>query len=218
MADTWLFSPQPESMLSNRSKVTWQPRHVVFICAVIVLVLLIAYALRLLATAGRVSPTATLASRPASNDEKLRLAAPQPTPPSNLPLCPNTTTPILQPSSHTGHHKVTLSWKASLPSSDSNRQAAGYCLYRSTTPNPAGENPPCRDCEWINKRAIPGTACVDDLVQDGVVYYYVVEAITLGRVTSSFSNQAPAPIPSTQKPGSVTGNSYPLCRASNGVP
>lgn len=216
MANPWLCAAQSESMLRNRSKVTLQTRHVLFILAVTVLVLLIAYALRLLATAGRVSSTSTLASRPASNDEKLRLAAAQPTPQSNLPLCPNTTTPILQPSPQTGHHKVTLTWKASSPSSDPNRQAAGYCLYRSTTPDPGHEKPPCQDCEWINKRAIAGTACVDDLVQDGVVYYYVVEAITLGRVTGSFSNQAPAPIPSNQKPGSVTGNSYPLCRASNG--
>jgi hypothetical protein len=198
-------------MLSNRSKVNLQPRHFIFIFAVSVLVLLVAYALRLLATAGRVSPSATLASRPASNQEKLRLAAPQPI----LPLCPNTTTPILRPSSQTGHHRVILTWKASPTSPNSNQQAAGYCLYRSTTPNPANEKPSCRDCEWINKRAIAGTACVDDLVQDGALYYYVVEAISLGGTTSSFSNQAPAQIPSTPN-GSVTGNSYHLCRASNG--
>jgi hypothetical protein len=213
MADTRLCSEQPETMLRNHHKVNVRPVHFIFFLAVSVLVLLIVDALRSLATAGGVSPSTVLVSGQASNHKKTRLAPAQPT----LPPCPNTNTPILQPSSQTGHHKVILTWKASPPSSDQNLQELGYCLYRSTTPNPANENPPCRDCEWINKRPIAGTACVDDLVQDGVVYYYVVEAINLGGKTSSFSNQAPAQIPSTTKPSSSVGvGSHPLCRASNG--
>jgi hypothetical protein len=211
MADTRLCSQQRETMLRNHHKVNVRPVHFISFLAVSVLVLLVVCALQLLATAGRVSPSATLVLRQTSNHEKKRLAAAQP----NLPPCPTTTTPILQPSSQTGHHKVTLTWKASSPSSD--RQAVGYCLYRSTTPNPANEKPPCRDCEWINKRPIAGTACVDDLVQDGALYYYEVEAINLGGATSAFSNQAPAQIPPTSEPTvSVTVGSYPLCRASNG--
>jgi hypothetical protein len=211
MADARLSSAQQETMFTNHHKVEVRPVPRILFLAVCVLVMLGSYALPLLTAAGRLNSSPTRGSRQASHRGKARLpAAP------NLPVCPNTTAPILKPSSQTGHHKVTLTWKASPSSSGPSPQVVGYCLYRSTTANPASEKPPCRDCEWINKRAIAGTACVDDLVQDGTLYYYVVEAITQERATSSFSNQAPAQIPPNTKPSSsVAQGSYPLCRASN---
>jgi hypothetical protein len=210
MFETQLCYQQREPMPGKNVNV--RPLHLVLILAVSVLVLLIAYTWRLLATAGRVSPSANLISRSASGPKTTRLAAAQPIP----PLCPPINTPMLQSSAQTSHHKVTLTWHASV-SSPNKSDPAGYCLYRSTTPNPASENPPCKDCEKINKRAIPGTACIDDVVVDGALYYYVVDAISQAGVTSTFSNQAPAQIPATPKANGSVAN-YPMCRASNGLP
>jgi len=66
---------------------------------------------------------------------------------------------------------VTLSWNASAPSANSESKAVGYCLYRSKKQNAAKQTPTCRDCEQINSIAIAGTECVDDLVEDGAIYY-----------------------------------------------
>jgi hypothetical protein len=121
----------------------------------------------------------------------------------------------LQPSSLTGHHKVTLTWNASIPSSNVESQAVGYCLYRSKTPNAAKQNPRCGNCEQINSIPIAGTGCVDDLVEDGAAYYYVVTAINANRKISSSSNETPAQIPlSKQASTSGLAGSYPRCRAT----
>lgn len=213
MADTRLCYQQSESMIRNHFKVNLQPRYFIFLLAVCLLVLIVVYGIRLLATAGRVSPSANLVSRTASKAEEIRLAAAEP----KLRPCPPAGGPALQPSSQTGHHKVTLTWNASSPSADPARKAVGYCLYRSTTQNVAKLEPKCPDCEQINKTPIVGTGCVDDLVKDGATYYYVAMAINAGGTTSSSSNEAPAQIPPTKESnGSVPVGSYPLCRASNG--
>jgi hypothetical protein len=96
-----------------------------------------------------------------------------------LPLCPAAGLPMLQPSPLTGHHKVSLSWNASAPSGNSESKAVGCCLYRSQKENLAKQsfkkpNAWCSDCERINSVAIAGTGCVDDLVEDGATYYYIV--------------------------------------------
>ncbi|HET6181060.1 MAG TPA: hypothetical protein VFE61_29345 [Candidatus Sulfotelmatobacter sp.] len=89
----------------------------------------------------------------------------------------------------------------------------GYCLYRSNKMNLAKENATCSGCEQINPVAVPGTGCVDDLVQDGATYYYVVTAINAAGKRSSSSNEIPVVIPSTKQSAASTSTpTYPLCR------
>jgi len=132
----------------------------------------------------------------------------------SVPHCPPAGSPILQPSASTGHHSVILSWNASAPSSRPEDNAVGYCLYRSATKNAAKQNPVCGGCEQINVAPVAATGCVDDLVQDGASYYYVVTAINERGVLSSSSNEISVPIPSSRKasPSEIVGK-YPSCRA-----
>jgi hypothetical protein len=124
---------------------------------------------------------------------------------------------MLAPSLQTGHHKVTLTWNKSTFYPDPQRHAVGYCLYRGTTPIIAKQISKCLNCEQINKTSIEGTACVDNLVKDGVLYYYVAAAVNQGGDPSLFSNSTTAPIPSATVPAGSTGaTTYPLCRALNG--
>ncbi len=155
-------------------------------------------------------------SRQASKTEEKRFQAP-PNPNRQKP-CPSTTTsnPVTVP--QTGHHKVFLTWNASTYFSDRKRHAVGYCLYRSGTPNVAASDPKCDKCEQVNQKPIPGTACVDDLVQDGAKYYYVATAVNEDGEPSPLSNETFAPIPSDPKAtGSAVKGSYPRCRADNGT-
>jgi hypothetical protein len=120
---------------------------------------------------------------------------------------------MLQPSAVTGHHKVILSWNASAPSPHPEDNAVGYCLYRSKKQKVAKKNATCSDCEQINFIPVVGTACVDDLVQDGALYYYVVTAINAKGIPSSSSNETPAQIPASQQSAnSTSGASSPFCR------
>ncbi len=131
-----------------------------------------------------------------------------------LPRCPPAGAPRLQPSApRTGHHKVILTWNASATSRLSQDNAVGYCLYRSQTKSAALRNATCSACEQINVTPVVGTACVDDLVQDGAAYFYVVTAVNAQGTRSASSNEIPAPIPANPKSsGSSIANSYPLCR------
>jgi hypothetical protein len=117
---------------------------------------------------------------------------------------------------------VILSWKASVPSASSPDEPIGYCLYRSNAKKSAKKNPGCIDCkaidsncgncEQINSTPVKDIACVDDLVENGAVYSYVVAGIS-GRGFSSPSNVATVEIPvSNQRVGSIPLDSYPLCR------
>lgn len=135
-------------------------------------------------------------------------------PPRSIPRCPLAGTPTLQSSASTGHHRVILSWNASAPSLRPENNAVGYCLYRSTTKNTAKQNPVCGGCEQINAAPVAATGCVDDLVQDGASYYYVVTAISAGGVLSSSSNEISVPIPSSSHASpSGAAAKYPSCRA-----
>lgn len=139
----------------------------------------------------------------------------------SLPRCPEAGVRTLQPSQVTGHHKVTLSWNASTSSANPESKAVGYCLYRSQTQNAAKQsftkpNGRCTVCEQINPVAIAATGCVDDLVEDGTTYYYVVTAINANRIISSSSSEARAQIlPETERAKPASVNSYPLCRATS---
>jgi hypothetical protein len=133
-----------------------------------------------------------------------------------LPPCPPADLPTLQPSPEkTGHHKVTLSWNASAPSANSENNAVGYCLYRRKKQDAAKQSDKCSDCEQINSTAAAGTGCVDDLVEDGATYSYVVIAVSAKGKPSSPSNEASAQIPPTKESASsVPMGSYPRCRGT----
>lgn len=108
-----------------------------------------------------------------------------------------------------GGHRVVLSWKAG--SRDSKHgTAVGYCLYR-------GIGPKARATERINILPFPGTKCVDDLVENGKQYSYVVRAISAQGVTSLISKQAPALIPNSPPRALSDEVSAPMCREPDGI-
>jgi hypothetical protein len=131
-----------------------------------------------------------------------------------LPMCPSAGLPAVQP--RIGHHKVILSWTASPKSPDPEKNAVGYCLYRSKKHKAAKQNPLCFECERINSVPVPKPACTDDIVEDDAHYYYVVAAISIKGRISSASNEAEAKI--SGKKGSSSdlhSPSSPSCRASD---
>jgi hypothetical protein len=131
-----------------------------------------------------------------------------------LPPCPPAGLQPLQPSAQTGHHKVILTWNASVPGPGPNGKAVGYCLYRSQKQGAAKQNPICSACEQINPKPVVGIGCVDDLVLENATYYYVVTAINANKKISASSNETLAPIPlGKQSANPMPANSYPLCRA-----
>jgi hypothetical protein len=134
-----------------------------------------------------------------------------------LPSCPPAGIPNFQPPpQNTGHHTITLSWQRSASSGKPDSQAVGYCLYRSKEQNAAKQNATCSHCEQINSMPLGDTACVDDLVEDGATYYYVVAAIDgKGRISYP-SNEILAHVPSTKK-STNPADSYPLCRGPKGL-
>lgn len=164
-----------------------------------------------------------LGANPQSVETLREKATPAVSSKPGLPLCPSTRSPMLRPSTVTGHHRVILSWNPSVPSARSQDNSVGYCLYRSKTKKAAKKNSGCKDCktidfncsncEQINSIPVVGIGCVDDIVEDGAVYSYVVTAISRKGVLSSPSNRASAEIPvSNQSVGSNPASSYPLCR------
>jgi len=135
----------------------------------------------------------------------------------HTPLCPPAGSSSLKPSAATGHHRVVLTWNASAPSARPEDNAVGYCLYRSRTKGAAKANATCGGCEQINPVPVSGTGCVDDLVQDSTLYYYVVTAITADERRSSSSNEIPVPIPAgNQPPKTNPALPLPLCRLAPG--
>jgi hypothetical protein len=149
-----------------------------------------------------------------TKDPKEKPSAPVAAVPS-LPLCPPAGLPSLGSSQKIGDHSVTLTWNASAPSGNPAAKTVGYCLYRSKRKDVARKDPQCKFCERVNFRAIAGTGCVDNLVENGETYYYVVKAINAGNETSLYSNEATAKIPS--KKGSISSDAdfYPPCRTPN---
>jgi hypothetical protein len=137
---------------------------------------------------------------------------------SPLPPCPPAGSLLVQPSQPaTGHHKVILSWNASLHSVNDTLNAVGYCLYRSKDENAIKEKPTCPQCEQINSKPIAGTSCLDDLVEDSTTYYYVVTAVNAKGDPSTPSNDAPAPIPDGKltAAGRAGDSSIPICRQAS---
>jgi hypothetical protein len=189
-------------------------RPLIFIFAACALVSMIAYGVRLVTGPNGTTAHASLVTRNASKNEEKLLSIAQPKPQKHCPKPPDAVVPAPP---QTGHHKVFLTWNASTYFSDRKRHAAGYCLYRSGTQNVAASDPKCDRCEQVNQKPIPGTACVDDLVEDGAKYYYVATAVNEDGEPSPLSNETFAPIPSDPKAtGSAAKGSYPRCRADNG--
>jgi len=138
-----------------------------------------------------------------------------------LPVCPSAGPAAPYPSpERTGHHKVILSWNASVPPVKSESKTVGYCVYRSKKENVARQslaqpNSKCPECEQINSTAIAGTGCMDDPVEDSETYHYVVVAIDAQGNTSSGSDEVPAQIPPGQENTSfASASSYPRCRGT----
>ncbi len=156
-------------------------------------------------------PSANLAS--SQTPEAGGSRRPTSAPPGGL-RCPPAGLPILQ--SGTSNHKVILSWNASAPSPNAESNAVGYCLYRSKKRNAAKQKPTCKNCEQINPIPIVNTSCVDDVVEDGATYYYVVTAINAKGTSSSPSNEARARIPSKKQRSVAAGSlSAPACRVAS---
>ena len=192
----------------------WMRCPVLSMCA---LVLIVASMLQTIAAVGQVShgPSATLES---AETPKGKGTLPT-TADRKLPACPPAGLPALQSSPEkTGHHRVTLSWQGTAPSSNSDSRAVGYCLYRSKEQNAAKQNATCSHCEQVNPVPLADTACVDDFVEDGATYYYVVTAINSKGRISSASNEILAQVPSTKKSTNpVPADTSPLCRETKDV-
>jgi fibronectin type 3 domain-containing protein len=101
---------------------------------------------------------------------------------------------------------VILSWRASAPADSKHADAVGYCIYRG---NQRNDPQPV----LINSSPFPATSCMDDMVESGKKYYYVVRAISAQSMISIISNSAPAAIPTRERTeADVPGKSAPLCR------
>ena len=146
---------------------------------------------------------------------------------AELPPCPPGDLPSLpEGSPHTGDHRVTLTWNASVPRPNVNDEDIGYCLYRSKdhpvqkekrkTAKVAKKHP-CQECEGVNTFPIRQTSCIDNVVKDDVLYYYVAIATNKNGL-SEFSNQARAKIPAKAAGMPLPSGSYRLCRARDDTP
>jgi hypothetical protein len=163
---------------------------------------------------GGVPIACTRGSSPASSESAPR-AVQGPTqagaPLSNGPVpplvCPTfSSSPVAALPEAKGGHRVILSWRASAPADSKHADAVGYCIYRGNQrkdPQPV----------LINPAPFPATSCMDDMVESGKKYYYVVRAISANGHTSVISNPAPASIPTRERTqADVPGKSAPLCR------
>jgi len=136
-----------------------------------------------------------------------------------LPFCP-TEGSLLEhlPQHQMGHHKVTLAWNASAPSSTPDGKAVGYCVYRRKVDKGAKKRsthaPTFSERERITLLPIAGTRCVDDDVEADATYYYVVTAVNAKGRPSSPSNEARAHIPNDKSASKALAD-VPLCRSTS---
>jgi hypothetical protein len=145
-------------------------------------------------------------SGPVSTASKQPPAPLSPSSSSSL-VCPTRgSTLAAEPRSANLGHRVILSWKASAPPNAKHGAAVGYCIYRGE-----GRRDPLP--KLVNSIPFAGTRCMDDWVENGGKYTYVIRAISVRRVESGPSNLISVVIPSS-KPGnsSASAISPPLCR------
>jgi hypothetical protein len=127
-------------------------------------------------------------------------------------VCPQLGSTLAAAQQSSGGHKVTLSWKSSRPADSKHGAAVGYCVYRGPSAKPPYT-------ALLNASPLVGTSCVDDSVESGQKYYYVVRAISAKGAASDVTKPpVPVKIPATP-PRAAQGSqdSTPLCRASSGV-
>ncbi len=84
----------------------------------------------------------------------------------------------------TGSHSVSLNWNAS-----SSSGISGYNVYRSTTSG--------KSYTKLNPTPVSGLTYTDTTVANGATYYYVTTAVSSSSQESTYSNEAPATIPSS---------------------
>lgn len=127
-------------------------------------------------------------------------------------VCPALGTILVPAPQSRDGHRVTLKWKPSRHGDPKHAEAVGYCIYRGPKPNA----PPT---ELVNQFPFPETQCVDDSVENGKQYYYVVRAISARGATSDVSKPpVPAKIPAAPPVGFQRRDaSIPQCRESPAV-
>ena len=194
---------------AKRQMITWRHEPIILLAVLISAFMSPRHA----AAQSTTRVTAKAGSREPSSDSEVSQM-----PPTKLPLCPEAGVPVLHSSKVTGHHRVTLTWKASAPSPHQISNPVGYCLYRSKRHGlpkmaMAIPNVRCGGCEQVNRVPIASIGCTDDLVEDNTTYYYVVTAISRSGLTSSSSNESIVEVPG-RKPNADVSNAYPSCRAS----
>lgn len=138
-----------------------------------------------------------------------------------LPPCPSAPYPVLKVSTPgVGHHRVFLSWHASSSSNGSGAADVGYCLYRSQRKGAANKSATCPDCEPVTLVPVLGTRCVDNVVRDQTVYYYVAITISVTGRTSSPTSETVAQIPVAERQNAAPPDAaaYPACRAPASSP
>jgi hypothetical protein len=87
-------------------------------------------------------------------------------------------------------HSVTLSWNATVPASNSPKDAIkGYYVYRSLTSKTYAES------NRISESPVHGTRCVDPTVEPRKTYFYVVKTLTEGGKLSGSSIEIRAVVP-----------------------
>jgi hypothetical protein len=159
------------------------------------------------------------ASQPAGSGQQLAVTSEQKEPPAaalrtELQPCPPT--PVRPSQTGTGSHKVTLSWNASAPAKKPEDNVVGYCVYRRKEDSPkshrAQHNPTLAERERITPVPVRDTRCVDDAVQDGALYYYVVLGLNAKGLSSSPSKEIAVSVPEA-KPRNTSTPDAPLCRA-----
>lgn len=110
--------------------------------------------------------------------------------PPCAPLSSNSSPGHASSQSNPSAHSVTLSWKASVPRSNSKQDAIqGYYIYRSGTSNTYA------DSNRMNANPLRGTQCIDTAVSPRGKYFYVVRSIAGNKIKSAPSNEAAAVIP-----------------------
>jgi hypothetical protein len=154
----------------------------------------------------RGSSSASSESAPRAVQGPTQAGAPLNNPRVRPPVCPAFGSSPVPALPQAQGHRVTLSWRPSAPADSKHVDAVGYCIYRGNKkkdPRPA----------LVNSVPFPATSCMDDMVESGKKYYYVVRAISAKGVTSIISNPAPAPIPTRARTDAdIPGKSAPLCR------
>ncbi len=125
-------------------------------------------------------------------------------------VCPPVDLSAMSAPQTKGGHRVVLSWKASAPADSKHSAAVGYCIYRGTRPDSI--------TELLNSQPVPGSRCIDDLVENGKKYFYSVRAISAQSVITPNAKLVQAQIPNLPPSKTdVSADSTPSCRQPAGT-